>query len=132
MGGFGSCSVLDMGAARAWSSKPWQRRKVPRDLIDGGITIWSWIIHFCSISNVVFVWNGQFSISKSAILYFLSGMIYFSTIQALGAAEKRVSTNVPKLMDLTTDCCIPMRSWDNSDMSRCPVCSEGRSQSCSY
>ncbi|XP_044369659.1 uncharacterized protein [Triticum aestivum] len=102
MGGFGSCSVLDMGAARAWSSKPWQRRKVPRDLIDGGITIWSWIIHFCSISNVVFVWNGQFSISKSAILYFLSGMIYFSTIQALGAAEKRVSTNVPKLMDLTT------------------------------
>ncbi|XP_044380196.1 uncharacterized protein [Triticum aestivum] len=47
-------------------------RKIPRDLIDGGITIWRWIIHFCSTNNVVFVWNGQFSISKSAMLYFLS------------------------------------------------------------
>ena len=51
------------------------RRKIPRDFIDGGIAIWRWIIHFCSTSNVVFVWNGQFSISKSAILYFLSGYI---------------------------------------------------------
>ena len=68
-----------------WISTEWYRvlrlvffsvaicRKIPRDLIDGGITIWSWIIHFCSTSNVVFVWNGQFSISKSATLYFLSG-----------------------------------------------------------
>ncbi|XBH90025.1 uncharacterized protein LOC119299749 [Triticum dicoccoides] len=54
---------------------PFPTRKIPRDLIDGGITIWRWIIHFCSTSNVVFVWNGQFSISKSAILYFLSGYI---------------------------------------------------------
>ena len=52
-------------------------RKIPRDLIDGGITIWCWIIHFCNTSNVVFVWNGQFSISNllSTILYFLSGYI---------------------------------------------------------
>ncbi|XBH90585.1 hypothetical protein VPH35_082202 [Triticum aestivum] len=63
-------------------------RKIPRDLIDGGITIWRWIIHFCSTNNVVFVWNGQFSISKSAMLYFLSVMIYFSTIQALGEVRK--------------------------------------------
>ncbi|XP_020149894.1 uncharacterized protein [Aegilops tauschii subsp. strangulata] len=67
---------------------PFPTRKIPRDLIDGGITIWCWIIHFCNTSNVVFVWNGQFSISKSAILYFLSVMIYFSTIQALGEVRK--------------------------------------------
>ncbi|XBJ23533.1 hypothetical protein VPH35_001657 [Triticum aestivum] len=28
-------------------------RKIPRDFIDGGITIWCWIIHFCSTSNAM-------------------------------------------------------------------------------